>query len=252
MKVNFLFFQLSGPGVQLSHYQFQRRDFPYPEISRPFIEGIQRIDSQIHRLVQFLHRLVSGQSRQDPVQIAFSFHPHSVGKASLAPPFQHFLLGKPFRQFCESACKDQLLSCPCKSHIKDPELFPQAFQGDLLLDRSLENGPGPDPQLLIYPGSADPQIRVKHDTLSGILHIHLFSHTCHKHHRKFQAFTAVDTHDLYCILFFGKDICLSEIHLIFFQIFDIPDKVKQPPVAGAFIISGLFQEHEKICFSLFP
>ena len=84
----------------------------------------------------------------------------------------------------------------------------------------------------------------------GILLVKLFSHAGDKHNRKFQAFALVDTHDLHSILILGKDVGLSEIHLILLQVFYISDKIKQSSVTGALIISGLLKQHEQICLLL--
>ena len=83
-----------------------------------------------------------------------------------------------------------------------------------------------------------------------ILCIKLFSHTCRKNNRKFQTFTLMNTHDPYRIRLFIHDPGFSVINVIFFQLFDIPHKMKQSFVACSFKRLCFFHQHLYVCGSL--
>ena len=91
---------------------------------------------------------------------------------------------------------------------------------------------------------------MNHQTGAGIGHIKPFPHPCRKDNRKLQSLTFVDAHDPHRIFLFSTDIDLTKIHLIFLQLFHIPDKIKQPTVTGALIFHGFFHQHLQICLPL--
>ena len=89
-----------------------------------------------------------------------------------------------------------------------------------------------------------------YNTALHILRIEKFSHTCHDHDWKFQPLAFVNAHNTDCIRLFICKIRLSIIHIIFFELFDIPHKIEQSLIAGSFIGCCLCDQHLYICHSL--
>ena len=101
-------------------------------------------------------------------------------------------------------------------------------------------------------GYTDTQIRMQRYHLTGICEIKVLSHTCHDHHREFQTFTVMDTHDAHHIRVFSAGLSFAKVHFIFFQTVNITDKMKQSAVACFFIFRRFLDQHQQIGSSLLP
>ena len=76
-----------------------------------------------------------------------------------------------------------------------------------------------------------------------ILHVEAFRQSRDKYHREFQSLTFVDTHDPDHIGIFIQSIRLSVIHIVFFQLFHVTDKMKQSEITGLLESGCLRKQH---------
>ncbi len=93
---------------------------------------------------------------------------------------------------------------------------------------------------------------MKHHLTAAILPVEAFPHTRHKDYRKFQAFTMMNAHDPHSFPAFAGQVRFAEIHLIFLQLLDITDEMKQAMITDLFIVLRFLKEHLYIGSSLLP
>ena len=93
---------------------------------------------------------------------------------------------------------------------------------------------------------------MEHDAPPGILGIELFAHSRRKDNGKFQPLALVDAHDPDRVRLLIQDPGLSVVHIIFLQLLDITDEIKQPFVAGSLKGGRPLHKHLHICSSLSP
>ena len=189
-------------GLRFSQGKLSRRQLPYRKLCRSLIQGIERIDLQPAGFIQGLHGFVPGKGSQHPVQIGLSLRPQPIGQPFLFLFFQQSPACQFLFQPGDGAGQHQPLLCPGQRHIEDPQFFPQAFQGNLLLDCFLQESFGPYAQFFVHAGCPNAQIRMEHDAVSGILQIDLLAHAADKDNGKLQTFAAVDAHDLHTVVVF--------------------------------------------------
>ena len=172
------------------------------------------------------HGPVSGQSRQYKIPVISGLQPYSQRKHLPLFLQKSSQRRNTFIQFSHSSCKDQFLFCPGHSHIQYSQLLSQTFLKKLSSYHLFIQGGRNDSFFRKY--CICPQSQLRMDQQSGIqiLEIKLFSHSCRKHHRKFQSLAFMNGHNFYRCTSCTCQIDLSVIHFISLKLFNITDKVK--------------------------
>ena len=209
----------------------------------------------LHRL--FLRRqpsdgkgrlLRQGRRRQDPVQVR-PCRGNSAKGQRISPS-----LGLEFFQLLLKASRasqqDQLLLCPGKRHVEDPQLLSQHLHIEGFLEHPLLKRGDLRPPPGVQPVHADAQIRVNHHPAPGILAVEALSQASHDHHREFQALALMDRHNAHRVLVLSQHARLAEILVIALQLLDVAHKMEQPPVAGLLERQRPLDEHPHVGLAL--
>ena len=201
---------------------------------------------------QFFHCPVPCQRRQHKRPVIFRLHPHSQWQ-------QFFLLiqktgqrNHQFLHFSNRSRQKQLLLRSGHGNIKHSQFLTQALLQKLPPHNLLIQRRGNNPFLRDHRIHTHPKFRMKQKPRIHILKIKLFSHSCHKNHRKLQTFALMDRHNLYRRIPGTCQIHLTIIYLIRLKLFNITDKIKQSSIAGFLIIHRLFHKHGQIRITLLP
>ena len=158
---------------------------------------------------------MSGKCRQNIIPEASSVAPDPHGKKFCFCTKTSHQSVQGFLNFSDSSCDDQFLLGSGKCHIKHTQFFAQTFSLQFPANQMLVHGRNDQSFVRKDSISSQSQLRVYQKSGIDILKIKLFSHACHKDYRKFQTFTLMDGHDLYCLASCICKIHLTKIHLIF-------------------------------------
>ena len=107
-----------------------------------------------------------------------------------------------------------------------------------------------DPSFAVDIVHAKAQIHIQNDRRLCIRHVKILAKSRHKNHRELQPFALMNAHDPHDVGILVKRIRLTIILLVFLQLFNIPDEMKQPVVGGLLEVRGLHQKHLHVCPAL--
>ena len=155
-------------------------------------------------------------------------------------------LRNPILQFPGGRRQNQFFLRTRQRHVKNTQFLAQrlqfhpAFHHIFLERRSL------DALLAVQIVGSDSQIRVDQKFPPRILLVKIFSHSSYKHDRKFQPLALVDAHDPHHRSLGIRHRRLAKICVIFFQFFNIPDKMEHAPVARRLVSSRFLHQHIQV------
>ena len=230
--------------------QHLRSNTLHLKLGRILIKRIFLRRKKTNLLIKRVHASVSCQSRQNIIQIIFPFQP-GLRRKKLCLIFTKMRKADQlFIQIGNSTCQNHFLLCTGQGNVKHTDFLPQTFLQKLTADHLLIQGRNHHSPVRQNRICSKTIIRMNQKFCIQVLEIELFSHSRKDHNRKFQSFTFVDCHDFHRTFPCTGKVHLAVIHLVFLQMFNIANKVKQAAIAGFLVIHGFFHQHGKIGASL--
>ena len=155
-------------------------------------------------------------------------------------------LRNPILQFPGGCRQNQLFLRTRQRHVKHTQLLAQRLQFHPPFHHIFFERRSLEALFTVQIIGSDSQIRVDQKLSTRILLVEVFSHSSHKYDRKFQPLALVDAHDPHHRSLGIRHRRLAKICVIFFQFFNIPDKMEHAPVARRLVSSRFLHQHVQV------